>query len=178
MKRQIISYISYHKLFLQCCQCFISALNIDVSNSFIFTKAMDVGGNFEALSFQLALVGVRIRTGHIVVCMVACNHHDRHKGYMGVAACFQLRNDVFQVWTAFNGVYEYVVHAQLMESVLDDAVVSVAGMRSAMSHDEGSIMSAHLREHGVDIHTEQIFPMHVWNRDTYPKVWDIQPIIR
>lgn len=67
---------------------------------------------------------------------------------MGVAACFQLRNDVFQVRTAFNGVYEYVVHAQLMESVLDDAVVSVAGMGSAVSHDEGSIMGAHLRELG------------------------------
>ena len=79
MQRQIISYISYHKLFLQCSQCFISALYINVSDSFVFTKAVDVGGNFEALSFQLALVGVRIRAGHIVVCMVAGNHHEWHQ---------------------------------------------------------------------------------------------------
>lgn len=55
MKRQIISYISYHKLFLQCCQCFISALYVNVADVSVFTKAMDIGGNFEALSFQLAL---------------------------------------------------------------------------------------------------------------------------
>ena len=148
MQRQIISYISYHKLFLQCSQCFISALYIDISDSFVFTKAVDVGGDFEALSFQLALVGVRIGAGHIVIGMVAGNHHDRHEGYMIEAACFQFRNDVFQVRTAFNGVNEYIVHAQLMESVLDNAVVSVAGVRSAMSHDKGSIVSAHLRELG------------------------------
>ncbi len=104
MQRQIISYISYHKLFLQCCQCFISALYIDISDSFVFTKSVDVGGNFEALSFQLALVGVRIGAGHIVVCMVAGNHHDRHEGYMIEAACFQYRNAVFRILRALHGL--------------------------------------------------------------------------
>ena len=31
---------------------------------------------------------------------------------------------------------------------------------------------------GADIHTAQTLLMHVWNSVIYPKVWDIQPIIR
>ena len=93
-------------------------------------------------------MGVRFITSHIIVCMIASNHHDRHQGDMFVALCFQLRDDIFQIRTAFDRVNEDIVHAEFMQTILDDAVVSVARMWSAVSHDQGSVLFTHLRELG------------------------------
>ena len=110
-----LDYAARRKLFLQCIPGCIGTLYEDIANSLVFTQAMNVCLYLDAFLLKDALVGVFLTTCHIVIGMVACNHHEWHDGNLLDFLCFQLRNDSFQAWPALYSLNEHVIIAQLLQ---------------------------------------------------------------
>ena len=74
-------------------------------------------------------MGIVISAGHIVIGMVAGDHHHRHEDDVLDALGFQLRNDRIQMGPAFDGIDEDIAQISGIEAVLDDGVVGIGRMR-------------------------------------------------
>ena len=91
-------------------------------------------------------MGIGIGTGHVVIGMVAGDHHHGHEDDVLDALGFQLGNDCIQMGPAFDGVDADIAQVSCIEAVLDDGVISIGRMRRAMGHDQDGVFLADFRE--------------------------------
>ena len=69
-------------------------------------------------------MGIGIGTGHVVIGMVAGDHHHGHEDDVLDALGFQLGNDCIQMGPAFDRVDVDIAQISCIEAVLDDGVIS------------------------------------------------------
>ena len=104
------------------------------------SKSFDLAVNTVEISgcYKLALPGIFIIAGHIVVCMVTCNNHQRTKDYI-LESCFFYLFDYFIACGifrfTFNSTDESVCESKIIHLCLHLVVGYVCCMGSTMSHE-------------------------------------------
>ena len=95
-------------------------------------------------STELAQPGISIVASHIVVGVVACNHHQRAQDDLGVASSLDGLDDVLAgglLGLTLNSADEHVVVAQGLHGGLHLAVTHLCGMGGAVDYEnEGDLV--------------------------------------
>ena len=113
---------------------------IKLLNSLDTSKTCDLCINILEVSgcYKLALPGILIITGHIVVCMVSGNNHQRTKDYFLISCFFQfldhcLAGCIFRL-TLYSSD-KYIVISKLFHLCLHLRITYLCSMRCTMSHE-------------------------------------------
>ena len=89
---------------------------------------------------------IRILARHVVVRMIARNHHDRHERDHLDVVLLELRQDRLQARPSLHRVDVDVLIAELVELCLDHGIVGVGDVRRAVCHEEECLILAQRRE--------------------------------
>ena len=91
-------------------------------------------------------MAVRIAARHVVVRMIARDHHHRHERDLLDAVRLELRHHRLKRRPALDRVDEDILEPELIDLRLDDGVIRVRHLRRAMRHDEDGLILLLLRE--------------------------------